>query len=595
MKPGQDVTLPLTRGTGKNPHIGDFVSLMPVNMLAVPPGAALDTGFLRSFPGIIHNSDVAGTSRGALLSIADGNVYRVCGDRVYRNDEAVADITGDDYVSIAASTKSFAIAHDGIMEFFPKNADRSTLSNWPPAQYFPGSSAVLSSGSADQGYDGTINLVQSMTDSGRLQLTIIPKTTTGAVGETLTITDGQYGRYFDQDAPASGTPYLTDVVVSGFKIAGTALSVDYKFNANGSSGDDATSFQWVQIVEPTDVANTQYNLGTVADICHANSRYAWLLKGTNTFGVTDLDDETKPDRYRPFINAEAMTDPAIGIAAQGGMIAVFGTASTEFFTLTGATSATMPIYRSQPGMMVPIGIAGVNCKVLVRDSKGTQQFAVISNPATGAPSVYLVGSGRHTEIASREVIQMLAEIPPYDLPLCSLEYLSYDIHRLLIMRLPGAVLCYDLISRNWCQLCGADESLPHRAIHYIANGAVITVGDTLSAKTGKLDRATAGQYGGRAQHIIYTPLLKADSRRVFDLELETATGTAQEVESLAISATTDGVAYQREVPVIIDGPNRYDIRTRLQRVGFVRKNIGFRFRVLTTTALTISSCHARLL
>ncbi|MDI3362187.1 packaged DNA stabilization protein [Lelliottia sp. V89_10] len=70
--------------------------------------------------------------------------------------------------------------------------------------------------------------------------------------------------------------------------------MSYTFNANGASGDDDSEFSWQHIVEPSSIDFAQYDLGEVADICHANGRYAWIKAGTNQWGVTDPSDETKP-------------------------------------------------------------------------------------------------------------------------------------------------------------------------------------------------------------------------------------------------------------------------------------------------------------
>jgi hypothetical protein len=602
MKNGKLVSLPLAGGTGKSP-IGDFVSFLPVNLLQVPAGAAIESSFLRSFPGLVKESDVDGVSRGALYSVANGYTYRVCGNKLYQNGVAVMEVPDRDRVTIAASDTAVAVAAAGKMLFFKRDGTTTELKNWAPSQYYPGSTTLLESGSkSGTGYNGSLTVVESMTDEGILQLTITPQTTTGAVGEVLVLSDGDYEQEFSQDTPASGTPYLTDVIIKGFKFAGETLTLSYTFNANGADGDDDTSFQWAQIVSPTDVENTQYDLGTVSDLCHANGRFCWVLKGTNEFGVTSTETNTdtekdgtnKPDRYRPFITASAMPDIAIGIAAMRDMVVLFGTASTEFFTLTGSSSSSTSIYKSQSGLMIPIGIAGVHCKALVTDNRGQQQFAVLSNPATGQPSIYLLGSGRFTEIASRAIVQLISTVSADDLEKGVLEFVRYDIHQLLMVRVGSLSLCYDLTSKEWSQLCGTSLQQQHRAIDYVYDGTNITAGDTCSAITGKLDRTTAGQYGDRQEHIAYTPMFSVGPAKLFDLQLQSATGNADAIEHLAFSASTDGITWPAEMLIFSDAPQRYDIRPILNRVGYVKRNIAFRFRSLTKTPITLATCQVRI-
>lgn len=583
---GKPIILPLTRGSGKDPNIARYVTLLPVNMLAVPPKVVTENGFMRSFPGIDKKADVDGASRGALLNALDGIVYRVCGGKLYKGADVVADIPNSDRVSMAGSNQSVAVATGGKMIIRKTDGTTVDLDNWPPSKYYPGSSEILQSGGKGEGYDGTLKLTQSMMDEGRIKLTLTPIASGGATGITLEVETIQ--KYYDQDIPASGTPYLTDVYVSGFLISGTTLTVDYTFNANGAAGDDNTEFMWQQIVEPTSIEYAQYEIGEIADICHANGRYAWVKAGTNQWGVTDIDDETKPDRYRPFMTAEAFPDQAIGIAEFNGDIVVFGTVSTEFFTLTGSSSTTSAIYRSQQSLLINVGIAGPHCKALAEG-----KFAVISNPAGGRPSVYLLGNGRALEIATPEIIDQLTATSPDELAAGVVEFFRYGIHALIVVRFAEYVYCYNLSSKSWCQLAAGSGADKHPAIDIVQEGMSLTAGDVHYARTGTLCEDSAAQYGEPQPHILYTPLMNMPGARLFNLQLEAATGLAKQPEHIAVSATTDGSTYPREVVVRNDMPHRYDLIPCLNRVGMVRHNIGFRFRILSTTPLTANSASVR--
>ncbi|HHI2551359.1 TPA: packaged DNA stabilization protein [Klebsiella aerogenes] len=580
------INLPLMKGTGKNPLLSDYVNLFPVNMLSVPPKMVTDGGYMRSFPGVVKLSVVDGASRGVLSNAADSLVYRICGKKLYKAGAEIADVPGTERVSLAGSDKSVAFATDGQMTIRKTNGELVQLDNWPPAKYFPGETTVLVSGSKSAGFDGSLPLTEPMTDKGRLILTLTPATTSGATGAALEVDKIQ--KSYDQDVPASGTPYLTDVFVSGFDISGTTLTVGYTFNANGADGSDNTSFVWTQVVEPSDILYAQYDLGEVADICHANSRYAWIKAGTNTFGVTDIDDETHPDRYRPFMTAEAFPDPAVGIAALNGDIVVFGTVSTEFFTLTGYTDTTKPIYKSQQAALIPVGIAGVHCKAIVGD-----KFAVISNPAGGKVSVYLLGDGRATEIASPEISRELQKLSPDELAKGIVETLETGIHKLIIVRVSSFVWCYDMTSKSWCNLSSGPAMDPHIATDFALENGRIVCGDIYHGQLGWLDESTAAQYGAPQSHILYTPMLSAAGAVLADLRLNTASGTANSTEHLAVSASTDGATFPYEVLVISDGPQRYTEQVLLPNVGYVAKDIGFRFRSFSRTPFTATSCSVR--
>lgn len=586
---GKTETLPLTPGTGKSALTANYVNRLPVNMLFVPPKVVNQSGYMRSFPGLVKNADVAGLSRGVLLNAFDGRVYRVCGNALYQSGIAVSTVPGRPVgrVSIAGSNSSVAVAADGKMTIRQYDGAESVLQNWDAVTYYPGETSTLSSGSRLQGYDGSLQVTQSMVDKGHLELSLLPRTAAGATGDALVVDKLQ--KTFNQDPPAAGTPYLTDVRVSGFSISGTELSLSYTFNANGAAGDDDTVLTWTQIVDPTTINNAQYDLGTVADITHANARYAWLKKGTNTFGVTDINDESKPDRYRPFMTASALPDPAIGIAASlDGDIWVFGTVSTEVFTLTGSADTSDPIYRSQQAAMIPVGIAGVHCKALVGD-----KFAVITHPAGGQVSVCLIGNGRSQDITAPFVKDVLSGLRPDELAEGVVEYVSLPLHPLIIVRVSGYVFCCDLNSKLWSQLSHGNQMQPHMAVDYALEGNRIMVGDSLHAITGQLDDTTAAQYGEPQSHILYTPLLHAPGAVLADLELNTAGGIAQHIEHLAVSATTDGETFPVERLLISDGPQHYRQRVILPVVGFVARDIAFRWRALTKTPFTASTCTVR--
>jgi hypothetical protein len=585
---GKTETLPLYPGTGKSALKANYINRLPVNMLNVPPKVVNQSGYMRSFPGLEKNTDVAGLSRGVLLNAFDGKVYRVCGNTLYQGSIAITSVDGTDRVSMAGSASSVAVSADGQMMIRRYDGTVTELQNWEAITYYPGETLTLSSGSKAQGVDGSLQVTQSMVDKGRLELTLTPRTVSGAEGEPLKVNKLQ--KNFSQEQPASGTPYLTDVRVSGFSISGTELTLSYTFNANGATGDDDTVMVWRQIVEPTTIDNAQYDLGTVADITHCNSRYAWLKAGTNTFGVTydTVEGEAHPDPYRPFMTAISMPDNAIGIGSLGGDIWVFGTVSTEVFTLTGSSDTTDPIYRSQQAAMIPIGIAGVHCKALVNE-----QFAIISHPATGQVSVYLVGDGRSNDIAAPFVKDTLASLRPDELALGVVEYINIGLHSLIVVRVPGYVFCYDINSKQWSQLTHGNNMQPHTAIDYVLEGNRVTVGDVAHAITGSLSDTTAAQYGERQSHLLYTPLLHVPGAVLADLELNTASGLAQHIEHLAVAATTDGETFPAERLLISDGPQRYRERVILPVVGYVAKDIAFRYRALTKTPFTASTCTVR--
>ncbi|MDN0127407.1 packaged DNA stabilization protein [Yersinia massiliensis] len=372
-----------------------------------------------------------------------------------------------------------------------------------------------------------------------------------------------------------------------FSATSQAVAANGKMTLYRYDGTVKTLSNW------PDAGFTQYDIGVVRDICRLRGRYVWVQDGGQRFGVTDLDNESHPDRFRPFYLAESQPDGIQGCAVWRDFVVMFGTATIEYFSLTGATDSSSAIYVAQPSLMVQKGIAGTYCKTIFGDS-----FAFISHQATGAPSIYIVSSGQAAPIASASIEKILREYTAEELSTGVMEALRFDAHELLIVHLPRHVLCYDAsASKNgpqWCILKTGFSDDVYRGIDFIFEGNQITVGDKLEPVTGSLKFDLSSQYNAQSEHLLYTPMFKADSARVFDFELESATGASQFAERLFISATADGSNYGREQLISANAPFKYDKRVLWRRVGRIRKNIGFKIRVITSSPVTLSDCSVRI-
>ncbi|SUB82026.1 Phage stabilisation protein [Pragia fontium] len=338
--------------------------------------------------------------------------------------------------------------------------------------------------------------------------------------------------------------------------------------------------------------DAQYDIGTVIDICRARGRYAWVKYGSDTFGVTDLEDESHPDRYRPFYRAESQPDGVVGIDTWRDFIVCFGTSTIEYFSLSGATETSQPIYVHQPSLMVNKGIAGTHSKVAFNDS-----FVFISHQATGAPSIYMINSGQAVNIATATIEKILRTYSGDDLSQSVMEAVRFDSHELVIVHLLRHVLCYDASASQggpqWTVLKSGLGDDIYRCIDFMYENNKIIVGDKWAGVTGALMFDSSSQYGEQTEHVLYTPLFKANNVRAFDFELEAATGVSQFAERLFISATVDGSNYGREQMIGANAPFAYDKRVLWRRLGRIRKNVGFKIRIVTRSPVTLSGCSAR--
>ncbi|EEL1088733.1 hypothetical protein G7345_003047, partial [Salmonella enterica] len=344
---------------------------------------------------------------------------------------------------------------------------------------------------------------------------------------------------------------------------------------------------------PADSGFTQYELGSVRDITRLRGRYAWSKDGTDSWFTTDLEDESHPDRYSAEYRAESQPDGIIGIGTWRDFIVCFGSSTIEYFSLTGTTTAGAALYVAQPSLMVQKGIAGTYCKTPFADS-----YAFISHPATGAPSVYIIGSGQASPIATASIEKIIRSYTADELATGVMETLRFDSHELLIIHLPRHVLVYDASSSQngpqWCVLKTGLYDDVYRAVDFMYEGNQITCGDKSEAVTGQLQFDISSQYEKQQEHILYSPLIKADNVLINDLELETSGGVCDRIDRIFISATTDGINYGREQMVVLQKPFVYDNRVLWRKVGRVRRLIGFKFRVIAKGPVTLSGLSIRI-
>lgn len=359
--------------------------------------------------------------------------------------------------------------------------------------------------------------------------------------------------------------------------------VEYRYD-----GTTKTVANW-----PVSSGFTQYELGSARDITRLRGRYAWAKDNSDSWFISDLEDESHPDRYAAEYRAESQPDGIIGIGTWRDFIVCFGATTIEYFTLTGATTQGAALYVVNSAYAVQKGIAGTHCKTPYMDA-----YAIISNPASGAPSVYLIDSGRATAIATASIEKIIRYYSASELATAVMETLRFDGHELLLIHLPGQVLVYDAAaSQNgpqWSVLKTGLGDDVYRAIDFMYEGNSITCGDKSASVKGALQFDISSQYGTQQEHLLFTPLIKADGARLFDLELESSTGVAQYADRLFLSATADGINFGREQMIEQNAPFVYDKRVLWRRVGRVRKNIAFKIRVITKSPVTLSGCQVRI-
>lgn len=576
--------IPLVKGQGKSSKNADYVDLLPTNIVPIVGEAEGAAGYFRFWPGITKLADANGVSRGSHWNTVKDAVYRVMGGKLYLGQTAVADVPGSGRVSMAHGRSSQAVSVNGELRLYGYDGTVKTVTNWPASEVFPGETKTIQT--TQHNKDGDTLKVTASNEAGELTLTVTPTNGSNVKGSPLSISESQWSTGVSQPAPSAGTPYITDLKVSGVKFAGATLLVTYTFNANGGSTTDISKLVWVQVTQDTTVPNAQYDFTPIGDVCRIRGRYVFAQAGTDTFWLTSLDDESKPDLAAPAYRAENMPDGILAMREYRDFILAFGSSTIEFFKLTGNAENLVQFASSY---MVPVGIAGQFCLTEFMES-----FAFITSPARGQVIVAVMGQGVYNQISDRNTNKILAGYSKDEFAGSFIEALKTEDNQFLILHLPRHTLVYNATSQLWNIIKTGLGDGTHRAIDYRNEGDVVTCGDKLAGFIGVQDQTTSAQYGEDQEIILYSPLINAERSLMFDMQITANSGLASEVRRIFVSSTADGINYGPEKPIEFDGPWQWLRRAIIRRVGQVVLRIGFKLRIVGATPCTLSNLRARI-
>lgn len=355
----------------------------------------------------------------------------------------------------------------------------------------------------------------------------------------------------------------------------------------GYDGTVTNFSNWTGDDDPT------YSWGDVNDLTHLRQRFIFSTKGTDTFWISDLTDETKPDKTAPAYRAESMPDGIVAIRSWHDYVVCFGSASIEFFGLTGDDQN---VYANQPSYTVQAGTLGRETVCAYMDT-----FAFITSPSSGEFTISMMQPGAAPiEIASAEIKKILQTYTIEQLQAARLESLSFETHKLLIVHLPDQTLVYDQpVSQAqgvpvWSYLkTGILSIKPWRAIDVMNEGNRITVGDKTGKWLGKLDNTTSAQYGEDQEIVMYTPLLWAENAILADFRMDASTGGNSVAQQIWLSATEDGINYGQERTIPFNKPFHWLQNVILRVLGRVRSCIGLKIRTVGATPATLSRARVR--
>lgn len=587
-----EIQIPLVKGQGKSSKTADYVDLLPTNIVPIVGEAEGAAGYFRFWPGITKVADVAGVSRGSHWNTVKDAVYRVMGNKLYLGQAEVADVPGSGRVSMAHGRTSQAVSVNGELRLYRYDGEVKTVTNWPANEVFPGETKTIQT--TQHNKDGDTLKITASNEAGELTLTVTATNGNNKSAPPLSISESQWSTGVSQAAPAAGTPYITDLKVQGVKYAGSTLVVTYTFNPNPVTPSSPTSAEerdisklvWVQVTQDTVVPNPQYDFLPVGDVCRIRGRYVFAQSGTDTFWLTSLDDESKPDLTAPAYRAENMPDGILSMREYRDFILAFGSSTIEFFRLTGNADNLVQFASSY---MVPVGIAGQFCLTEFMES-----FAFITSPARGQVIVAVMGQGVYNQISDRNTNKILAGYSKSELAGSFVESLKTEDNQFLILHLPRHTLVYNATSQLWNIIKTGLNDGVHRAVDYRNEGDVVTCGDKLAGLLGKQDLTTSAQYGDDQEIILYSPLINYERGLMFDMQLTANSGLASEVRRIFVSCTADGINYGPERPIEFDGPWQWLRRAIIRKVGQIVIRLGFKLRIVGATPCTLSNLKARI-
>lgn len=352
------------------------------------------------------------------------------------------------------------------------------------------------------------------------------------------------------------------------------------------------ALEWIRgVFTPT--APTDFDLSNIIDAVRNRGRYIWITQDSGTFGVTDLQNEQRPDYIAPFYSAEAEPDRNVAVDAWKGYVVIFGRFTVEYFGLTGSSEN---IYSPAQSLTVRVGIIGRGCKCHYIDS-----FAILGSSQFEPPSIYIIQQGSYQEIATRRIQKILRSYTEQEIADSAyMEPVKFDAHEFLMIHLPDDVLVYDF---NASQASGGPQwailksdingNRPYRGIYHIYDGDQWTAGDKRTGVISRLTFTDARHLGEEVEFMVETPMVQARNARLYDLEIDNVPGYSGEFHRLAYSVTFDGNSYGQENWIHLDEPLNYRERILARRLGYSRNNIGFRLRWTTDSPSAISNFRVR--
>lgn len=432
----------------------------------------------------------------------------------------------------------------------------------------------------------------------------VPKEILGAKGYILsypgvtTIGNGSgadrgavYNERFKEHYRISGTN-LTKVETNGAtSVLGAVpgadqVSLPYSFNTQAIIAD-GRMFLYSPGAGFSQV--TDINLGNPIDGVWVDGYY-FLTDGEYIYH-TDIGDESSIDPLK-FATAEFMPDPSLAVGkTQDNKVIVFGRYTIEYFI--NAATENFAFQRVEERAQ-KIGIVATHAKC--ESGNGWYFTGGRKGESIG---VYVLGIGDSVKVSTREIDKILAQYTEPDLIDMRMESRVTDDITCVIVHLPNHTLCFNEtvakslgVNAAWSLLkTDIMGDLPYHGINGVfdANQGRWVYGNRYNTKIGYLDDAVCTHFGQKVESLMYSPLIDLESMSIDEIEIDTIPGhTIADDATVAVSLTYDGLSYGSEWFKLYGLPLDYSKRFIIRRLGYVRNNIGFKFRMVSQSRMAFS-------
>lgn len=371
------------------------------------------------------------------------------------------------------------------------------------------------------------------------------------------------------------------------EITGTdKCSFAYSFNSLMIVADtkawryDGTSLE--QMTDP--------DLGSPIDVTWIDGYY-FFTDGEYIYH-TDINNEQSINPLK-FATSEISPDPTKAVArTQDDLVVVFNRYTTEFFINQGNDNFAFSRINQKA---INSGICGTHswCEM-------DGNIFMLGGRKEEAPSLHILGAGQTQSISTRTIDRILANYTDSQLSSAVLECRINNRDKLIYVYLPNEVLLYNHtvaekfgVNYAWTKLSTSGGKW--RACNGIFDPLLNkwVYGDISTAQICYLDATSAAQYAQPVNQEFYSPLVSIESSSIDEVELNTVSGFQQNAVNMFISTTRDGAYYSKEWSREVAAPFEYSKRCIYRRIGYVRKNIGLKFRALTKEKICVGGLVIR--